>query len=381
MENVNTTRPDSAPSAPREAASVSAAPWDRFGWVMAVIWLFFLGFPISDVLDRSGWERIAGLAVITIFAAIYTTGFVRFPRLHPSQRLQNLTLIALVVVAGVGALITGPVALTLVPFITAFGVYYQPPRRSIALSGIWILLTAAVLTLTNTWSTLGIMLVIVALVAVVTFVPRWLDDQQQAHIALRAEYTRIAEQERVARDVHDVLGHSLTVIAVKAELAGRLLERVEIRDPEVTILDDAAREVAAIESLSRQALSEIRATVAGLRVARLDTELANAVGVLDTAGVKLETIGDPEMLDPRHRLVAGWVLREAVTNVVRHARAKTCRIEIGSHKIAVSDDGCGVDPSASGSGIPGLRERVRMSGGKFSIQQNPVGGTELEAHW
>lgn len=381
MENVNTTRPDSAPSAPREAIPVSTAPWERFGWIMAVIWLFFLVFPIADVLERSGWERIAGLVVIALFAAIYSAGFVRFPRMGPSQRLQNLTLALLVVVAGVSALIIGPVALTFMPFITAFGVYHQPPRRSIALSGFWIILTATVLTLTNTWSTLGIMIVIVALVAVVTFVPRWLDDQQRAHIALRAEYTRIAEQERVARDVHDVLGHSLTVIAVKAELAGRLLERVTVPEPEVTILDGAAHEVASIESLSRQALSEIRATVAGLRVARLDEELANAVEVLETAGVELETVGEPEDLDPRQRLVAGWVLREAVTNLVRHAGAKTCRIEIGSHSLAVTDDGCGLDTTAAGSGIHGLRERVRMSGGKFSIQQNPDGGTRLEAHW
>src|SRR5690625_1650047 len=119
-----------------------------------------------------GMERIAGLVVIALFAAIYSAGFVRFPRMGPSQRPQNLTLALLVVVAGVSALIIGPVALTFMPFITAFGVYHQPPRRSIALSGFWIILTATVLTLTNTWSTLGIIIVIVALVAVVTFVPR-----------------------------------------------------------------------------------------------------------------------------------------------------------------------------------------------------------------
>src|SRR5690625_5202456 len=97
------------------------------------------------------------------------------------------------------------------------------------------------------------MIVIVALVSVLTVVPRWLDDQQRAHIALRAEYTRIAEQERVARDVHDVVGHSLTVIAVQAEVAGRLLERVTVPEPEVTIVGGGAHERASIESLSRQA--------------------------------------------------------------------------------------------------------------------------------
>src|SRR5690625_1181707 len=365
-------------SVPPNPDSPTPAPWDRFGWVMAVVWLFFLGFPIIDMLERSGWERIAGLAAIIVFAALYVFGFVRFPRLNPSQRMQILFLFALIVTAALGSLVLGLVALTFLPFITAFGVYFQPPRRSIALSALWVALTATAVSISGTWHLYGIIVAVVFLVAVVTFVPRWLDDQQREYLSLRSEYERIAEQERVARDVHDVLGHSLTVITVKAELAGRLLERGEV---DRTILDGATHEIASIESLSRQALSEIRATVAGLRVARLDEELANAVEVLETAGVELETVGEPEDLDPRQRLVAGWVLREAVTNLVRHAGAKTCRIEIGSHSLAVTDDGCGLDTTAAGSGIHGLRERVRMSGGKFSIQQNPDGGTRLEAHW
>lgn len=359
----------------------TTAPWDRFGWIMAVIWLFFLTFPVLDVLERSGWERAVGLVVIATFATVYTVGFVRFPLVNPSQRVQNLTLTALIGVAALAAVIIGPVALTFVPFIAAFGVYFQPVRRSIALSGMWVVLTAVALTVTSTWSTLGIMVVIVTVVSIVTFVPRWLDEQQQAHVSLRAEYTRIAEQERVARDVHDVLGHSLTVIAVKAELAGRLVERAEVAGEDSAILDGVAQEIAAIESLSREALSEIRATVAGLRIARLDTEMENAAEALHSAGVQLEVAGEPDGLDPRYRLIAGWVLREAVTNVVRHAGAKTCRIVIGPDSLVVSDDGTGFSPDVAGSGILGLRERVRMSGGKLTIQHQADGGTRLAAQW
>src|SRR5690625_614357 len=365
-------------SVPPNPDSPTPAPWDRFGWVMAVVWLFFLGFPIIDMLERSGWERIAGLAAIIVFAALYVFGFVRFPRLNPSQRMQNLFLFALIVTAALGSLVLGLVALTFLPFITAFGVYFQPPRRSIALSALWVALTATVVSISGTWHLYGIIVAVVFLVAVVTFVPRWLDDQQREYLSLRSEYERIAEQERVARDVHDVLGHSLTVITVKAELAGRLLERGEV---DRTILDGATHEIASIESLSRQALSEIRATVAGLRVARLDEELENAREAAGSAGVELAVAGEPDDLDPRHRLVAGWVLREAITNVVRHAGASSCRVEIGPRSIAVIDDGCGVGRGDTGSGISGLRERVRMSGGELSVTGSTGSGTRLEAQW
>lgn len=364
-------------------APANPAPWDRFGWVMAVVWLFFLAFPLLEVLERSGWERVGGVAAIGTFVAIYVFGFVRFPRIGPSQRVQNLTLIALVVVAAFGSLILGLVALTFVPFITAFGTYFQPPRRSIALSALWIIFTVAVLSISGAWQLYGVIGIIVPLVAVVTFVPRWLDNQQQAYLALRSQYARIAEQERVARDVHDVLGHSLTVITVKAELAGRLLDRAGTDEGCVDhkILDGAAHEIASIESLSRQALSEIRATVAGLRVARLDEELVNAHEAARSAGVQLDVTGEPEDLDPRHRLVAGWVLREAITNVVRHAGAATCRIEIGPRGLAVVDDGCGIDSGREGSGISGLRERVRLSGGELTVKGTTQAGTRLEVQW
>jgi len=263
-------------------------------------------------------------------------------------------------------------------------------RRAIALSVLWVVFTPVMVTLTGTWSTLGIVVAIVALVGIATFIPRWLDDQQKAFTALESQYLLIAEQERVARDVHDVLGHSLTVIAMKAELAGRLLER----ESGASVAGSpgaggAAGEIEAIESLARQALSEIRATVAGLRVARLDEELANARGVLADADVELIVAGDAEDLDPRYRLVAGWVVREAVTNIVRHAAAGKCRIEIGANGIVISDDGAGIDFAVADgtasevkvTGVQGLRERVQQSGGTFAICAVDAGGTRVEAHW
>ncbi|HLS03451.1 MAG TPA: histidine kinase [Actinomycetales bacterium] len=373
-----------------EHERVELTPWDRYGWVMAVIWLFFLVFPVVYLLERPLGPRVWGLFCVGVFAFVYTFGFVRFPRIVPSQRTQDLTLVSLVVTGLAGAIAAGAAALTFVPFITAFGIYFQPVRRAIALSVLWVVFTPVMVTLTGTWSTLGIVVAIVALVGIATFIPRWLDDQQKAFTALESQYLLIAEQERVARDVHDVLGHSLTVIAMKAELAGRLLER----ESGASVAGSpgaggAAGEIEAIESLARQALSEIRATVAGLRVARLDEELANARGVLADADVELIVAGDAEDLDPRYRLVAGWVVREAVTNIVRHAAAGKCRIEIGANGIVISDDGAGIDSAVADgtasevkvTGVQGLRERVQQSGGTFAICAVDAGGTRVEAHW
>jgi two-component system sensor histidine kinase DesK len=181
------------------------------------------------------------------------------------------------------------------------------------------------------------------------------------------------ERERVARDVHDVLGHSLTVVSVKAGLAERLID---------VDADRARAEVADIARIARESLAEIRATVGGLRAAELAAELAGAREGLLSAGIAVDLPPDPEVVDPSHRPVLGWVLREAVTNIVRHSRASSCRIELAPHTLVVEDDGVGVDDRRMGNGLSGLRERVVLAGGDFSVGPRPDGrGTRLEVSW
>ena len=147
-----------------------------------------------------------------------------------------------------------------------------------------------------------------------------------------AELAAEKERGRVARDVHDILGHSLTVITVKAELAGRLMDAGS----------PAARdEITQIEQLARGALSDVRTTV--------------------------------------H---AGWVVREAVTNVIRHSGATACRVRLDGRSIEVADDGCGPSSTAStGSGLTGLRERVETSGARLTVGRNDLGGFTLKVAW
>jgi two-component system sensor histidine kinase DesK len=174
--------------------------------------------------------------------------------------------------------------------------------------------------------------------------------------AARAEVARLAaenERSRIARDLHDLLGHSLTTITVKAGLAKRLAEL----DPE-----RAAREMAEVEQLSRSSLADVRAAISGYRDVSLVGELASAHEVLRAAGVQTELPGAVDVVDPRLHEVFGWVIREGVTNVVRHARASRCTIALGATWITIDDNGRG-GIAGAGNGLTGLRERVEAAGG------------------
>ena len=184
--------------------------------------------------------------------------------------------------------------------------------------------------------------------------------EEVAHAAQR-QFALVTERERVARDVHDVLGHSLTALSVKAELAARLVDVDPAR---------AKAELESIQTTARQALAEVRATVGGLRAGNLEAELAAAPLVLADAGIATTVTGDVADTDPRHRALLAWVLRESVTNVVRHARADSVVIELGPRGICVTDDGAGCSGS-EGNGLRGMRERVGGVGGTLAISPAP----------
>ena len=172
---------------------------------------------------------------------------------------------------------------------------------------------------------------------------------------------RTAERERIARDLHDVLGHTLSLVAIKSELAAKLSER----DPE-----RARQEIRDVERISREALSEVRQAVRGYRSLELAAEVSKAKLALAAAGVELELDGGPFTLAPEAESAAALALREAVTNVVRHARAARCRIRLeranGRFVLEVVDDGRG-GGHREGSGLSGMRERVEAVGGSVEV--------------
>jgi two-component system sensor histidine kinase DesK len=200
---------------------------------------------------------------------------------------------------------------------------------------------------------------------------RSIDSLARMRMAQREVERLAAERERgrVARDIHDILGHSLTVITVKTELARRLVDA----DPE-----RAKAELAEVEALSRGALADVRATVAGFRGVSISGELAAARVALDAVDIALEAPSTTDAVAPEHRELAGWVVREGVTNVVRHAHATRCRIRLEPGRIAVEDDGVGAVDSGTGTGLAGLRERVDAAGGRLSVGRSDLGGFRLE---
>jgi two-component system, NarL family, sensor histidine kinase DesK len=180
----------------------------------------------------------------------------------------------------------------------------------------------------------------------------------------------VAERERIGRDLHDLLGHTLTLVALKAELAGKLAPRDAAA---------AGREIAEVAEIARQALGEVRSAVAGYRSADLAAELARARLLLLTAGVEPDlpaTVGLPELPAETANALA-LALREAVTNVVRHAGATRCAVRLaaagGKVTLEVEDDGRG--GGKEGAGLAGMRERIAALGG--AVLRRAEEGTRL----
>ena len=175
------------------------------------------------------------------------------------------------------------------------------------------------------------------------------------------------ERNRMARDMHDILGHSLTVIALKSELATRLVDVAP---------DQARAELDEVQSLARSALADVRATVNSYRELSLAGELARATGVLTSAGIRADLPLTVEAVDPELRELFAWVVREGVTNVVRHARASHCKVELTSDSVEVTDDGIGLDSAGAGDGhgLEGLRQRCQDNGADLTIEA-PSGGS------
>ncbi|WP_225639022.1 sensor histidine kinase [Streptomyces solaniscabiei] len=204
------------------------------------------------------------------------------------------------------------------------------------------------------------------------------DAVRQLRAAREELATRAVAEERMrfSRDLHDLLGHTLSVIVVKSEAARRLAPRD---------LDAALVQVGDIESVGRQALTEVREAVTGYREGSLGTELDRARSALTAADVEpvVRRTGPP--LPPQTEALLGWVVREAVTNVVRHSGAGRCEIAVsggdGRVRLTVTDDGTGAGGASSGpgTGLTGLTERLTMAGGSLTAGARAGGGFSVTA--
>ncbi len=359
------------PEGQREASRpYFSGGWRRWLDYEHTVWLVFLGFwflqPYLDHQPLRYWAYLSVALILFIFLYLMAHhGPVRFRRLY----VVAMFLLALVYVPinqsawGIYIYIAASLPEVSESTSTVIGLLLVQCGIVVAQS-LWFHLSAW------TWS-MG-----VGFTLLVGMNRLRMEQKYRADAKLRMAHEEIeqlaktAERERIARDMHDILGHSLSLIVLKSELAGRLLASQPTR---------AALEIAEIETTARQALAEVRKTITGYRSEGFASELTRAAQVLETAGVRLNKPAEAPHLTPRHEATLSLVLREAVTNIVRHAGASECSIEVSTAEdrtqLVIADDGRG-DIRQEGNGLRGMRERVQELGGSLSLKSDR--GTRLQ---
>ncbi|WP_174527210.1 sensor histidine kinase [Micromonospora maritima] len=349
--------------------------WRFTGWLLAAVWLFFLNIPFVTALHQPElWRRLLGLASVVAFGVAYVLIFewarARRQRHLPIPLGRARSLLASLLAIGLAGIPgTGGDWLTTLVFVAAAAVFLLPSVEALVV----VVLAAATPPVTSRlvpgWEAESTVVFAVLLASFAMFGVSRLAQRNGELQAAQREIHRLAvaeERARTARDLHDILGHSLTVVAVKAELAGRLLELDPAR---------AAAEIADVERLAREALADVRGTVGAYRGVDLASELAGARSALAAAGVVAElpeTV--PELPADRDELF-GWAVREGVTNVVRHSGARRCVIRVDPAGVEVRDDGRGPagEPAGAGHGLVGLRERATRLDATVTVARAPGG--------
>ncbi|WP_246162009.1 sensor histidine kinase [Aeromicrobium ginsengisoli] len=341
----------------------------RFGRLLgAGIWLFFLGNPLGALLRNDDLAaRYGGVAALAVFVVVYLHGLSRIPQFHLRRQVPLAWAYIAILLTCFGIVVpgAGDQSMTCLVFIAALAVAVLPKWHAGAVVVMLFGGITAAGYLVDGWSAHGNnFAVLLAAAAVWSFRLAW---QRQAKLmAAERDLSELAVEEeraRIARDLHDILGHSLTVISVKAELAERLFDDDPVR---------ARAELQDLQRLSRDALADVRSTAQGIRGISLPGEIASARMALESAGIEpsLPTVADD--VPSRWRELFAWTLREGVTNVIRHSQATRCEVELDPAHIRVSDDGRGPCPDdGSGNGLEGLRQRARLAGATVTTSPGP----------
>jgi two-component system, NarL family, sensor histidine kinase DesK len=333
--------------------------WRRIAW--AAIPLIYLVYVFTAVhADAHGAAAIWGYAILAAFAACWLAApLLLGPDSCSSQFWIFYTIIFLLFVAEVPfARAAGFVLGLFIAVITVarLGVRSAPIVVALALAALLVPVAVPSWHVSVVKSLDDVTPVAIPVAALITYGVLRVIDSNQALAAARTELARLAtenERIRIARDLHDLLGHSLTTITVKAGLACRL----GATDPALGF-----QEMAEVETLARQTLTDVRAAVANYRDVTLTGELAAGRELLRAAGVAADLPHAVDVVDPGHRELFGWVVREGLTNIVRHAHASTCAIRLSASSVEIIDDGVG-GAAEPGNGLNGLRERVAAAGG------------------
>ncbi|MFC0547546.1 sensor histidine kinase [Kutzneria chonburiensis] len=344
------------------------------GWVLTAC--FFDLFMVPSLIGQFGLDRPVWLTALVVAGiVVYGFGYVVLP-LVVWGRSQAWQLPVGVAYMGLAAALS-PVATPYI-FIWAFALCSVIVRGwwLIALSGTVFVALAVVLPS----SYLGLLVILVSVAILCRSVVHMVDINGALRLA-RDQVTALAvadERSRIARDLHDVLGHSLTTVTVKAGLARRMLEAGVATDRALVEMRD-------VERLSRQALADITATVSGVRAASLAAELVGAKEALRAAGIDADFPLAVDDVEPAYQEAFAFALREGVTNVLRHSAGATrCEVRLGDSWLEVRDDGdpgpAATQPSrvaGGGNGLSGLSERLTGIGGRLEAGPMPSQGFRL----
>ena len=354
--------------------------WGKFGALacLALMW------PLADAYMR-GTVQGSRAAVFLGIGAMYCLTFVWYVfrgSAYTGPRVPVATVSFLTVIALALDHLQGEIGVNyfLIPgLIAGFGL--SPRRAVIALSVVGVVTMADGIVLAHSLTGTLVLQTVLVAPGVLLFGGsamglRYLLSTLAALRAARTEIVQHAtdnERARISRDLHDLLGNSLSLITLKGELATRLL-------PEGAPGLDEVRDML---SLSREALRQVREAVSGYRQPTLSTELTAARVALEAGGVEVEIKQDVGALNRETEAVLGWVVREATTNVIRHSGAKRCRIAFsrdpGHVQVDVINDGWRVPQSPAGNGLRGLAERLAAVGGEVEATAQPDGGFRLRA--
>jgi two-component system sensor histidine kinase DesK len=330
--------------------------------LLTYLWLVYLCFFFIEWFFRpvEAPEIVLALATVGVFLALYFSAFRR----RGWAALGHVTGIALL------AVVWAPFnAGSSVFFIYAASFAHQVGRPRLSLVVVFSIALTALVTASLTQPVLFYWIPGVVISVIIGIANIVMGEQERRNAELRLSQAevrrlaRVAERERIARDLHDVLGHTLSVIAVKSELAARLVEKNPAQ---------AGDEMRSVQDTARQALAEVREAIGGIRTQELDEAIEQVRSGLRAADVELIYERDPDLvLSKQREAMLALVIREATTNVIRHARASECRIELrrqpdGEVLLDISDNGHG-RIRAEGGGIQGMFARIEALGGRLDI--------------
>jgi two-component system sensor histidine kinase DesK len=357
---------DIAPVSPAEAQWMASQRRWAQGWrrlAMAGLPAVYLVYLVQAVAQNSrGPGQAAGYAIAAVFAACWLAAplLLRFEGTPARWFWSYYGVLSALFLAELP--FARAAAFVLCVFLTILAVGRLGVRSAPLVAGFAVAALVVPVAVTSWHVSLSksfddVTPVAIPIVALIMFAGIQVLRGNQALAEARAELALLAaenERIRIARDLHDLLGHSLTAITVKAGLAGRLGAAGRT--------GAALREIGEVETLARQTLTDMRTAVTSYRDVALAAELAAGRELLRAAGVAAEIPDAVDVVEPAHQELFGWVVREGLTNIVRHARASSCEVRLSAAEVEIVDDGIG-GTAAAGNGLRGLRERVTAAGG------------------